>query len=211
MNNELEIYCTAHSNDELPLLQDLTRQTFLNVLNPRMLSGHMQGLFLQMLVSMIHPKRVLEIGTFTGYSALCIAQNLDSDALLHTIEINDEVAHFAKDFFAKSDFASKIVSHVGDAADIIDRLDEMFQLVFIDANKRDYINYYNKVFDKVESGGFILADNVLWDGHVLDVDKCKNDAQTKGISEFNKMIKNDSRVEKLMLPLRDGLFIIRKK
>src|ERR1035437_4007705 len=192
MNSELEKYCTNHSENELSLLQDLTRQTYLNVLNPRMLSGHIQGLFLQMLVAMIRPKRALELGTYTGYSALCIAKNLDSDALLHTIEINDEVALFAKKFFSESDFASKIISHVGDSIKIIEQLDEQFQLVFIDANKRDYVSYYNAVFDKVSSGGFIIADNVLWDGHVLDNDKCINDAQTKGISEFNEMIKNRS-------------------
>jgi caffeoyl-CoA O-methyltransferase len=210
MNKELEKYCDQHSSKELSLLQELTRQTFVNVLNPRMLSGHSQGLFLQMIVAMIHPKRVLEIGTYTGYSALCLAKNLEENSLLHTIEINDEVAAFAHNFFGKSEFSTKIQSHVGDAVEIIAQLDEMFQLVFMDGNKRDYVKYYNCIFDKVASGGFIIADNVLWDGHVLDEEKKINDAQTKGISEFNEMIRNDERVEKLMLPLRDGLLVIRK-
>jgi len=210
MNKELEKYCDQHSSKELSLLQELTRQTFVNILNPRMLSGHSQGLFLQLIVAMIRPKRVLEIGTYTGYSALCLAKNLDENSLLHTIEINDEVAAFAQKFFKKSEFCSKILSHVGDAVEIIAQFNEMFQLVFMDGNKRDYVKYYNCIFDKVESGGFIIADNVLWDGHVLDENKLLNDAQTKGISEFNEMIRNDERVEKLMLPLRDGLLVIRK-
>jgi len=210
MNKELEQYCDQHSSKELSVLQDLTRNTFLNVLNPRMLSGHSQGLFLQMIVAMIQPKRVLEIGTYTGYSGLCIAKNLTDGSMLHTIEINDEVAAFAQNYFRNSEYSKKIQSHVGDAVEIISQLDYTFHLVFMDGNKRDYVKYYNCVFDKVESGGFILADNVLWDGHVLDKDKIANDAQTKGISEFNEMIRNDERVEKLMLPLRDGLLLIRK-
>jgi len=211
MDKELEIYCNQHSSVELIELKELTRKTFLNVLNPRMLSGHCQGLLLQMIVAMIRPKRVLEIGTYTGYSALCIAKNLPKDSLLYTIEINDEVATFAQKFFNTSEYGGKIISYIGDANQIIDGINEIFQIVFIDGNKRDYVKYYETIFEKVESGGFILADNVLWDGHVLDNEKVKHDAQTKGISDFNELIKNDERVEKLMLPLRDGLLLIRKK
>ena len=211
MDKELEIYCNQHSSVELIELKELTRKTFLNVLNPRMLSGHSQGLLLQMIVAMIRPKRVLEIGTYTGYSALCIAKNLSEGSLLYTIEINDEVATFAQKFFNTSEYGGKIISYISDAIQIIEGIDEIFQIVFIDGNKRDYVKYYETIFEKVESGGFILADNVLWDGHVLDNDKVKHDAQTKGISEFNELIKNDERVEKLMLPLRDGLLLIRKK
>ena len=211
MESEIEKYCIDHSSNELNILRELSRQTYNNVLNPRMLSGHIQGLFLQMIVQMIKPCRVLEIGTYTGYSGICIASQLDTGSLLHTIEINDEVALFAKSFFEKSGFSSKIIPHVGDAVDVIGDISETFQLVFIDGNKRDYVKYYDAVFDKVASGGFIVADNVLWDGHVLNTEKLQNDAQTKGIADFNDLIKNDERVEKLMVPLRDGLLMIRKK
>jgi len=210
METEIEKYCIEHSSEESSLLKELTRQTHLNVLNPRMLSGHFQGLFLEMIVAMLKPKRILEIGTYTGYSGLCLAKHLGNDCILHTIEINDEVAFFAKSFFDKSEYGHKIISHVGDAVSVISTIDEMFDLVFMDGNKRDYVKYYDTIFDKVPSGGFIIADNVLWDGHVLDSDKVQKDAQTKGIFEFNELIKNDSRVEKLMIPLRDGLLMIRK-
>ena len=208
---ELEEYSTSHSSNEWDLLSELSRETYLKVLNPRMLSGHNQGLLLTMLVHMISPRRVLEIGTYTGYSALCIARALRDDALLHTIEIDDEIACFAQSFFNKSGFSNKINSHIGDAATIIPGLNETFQLVFIDGNKRDYVTYYNTVFESVASGGFVIADNVLWDGHVLDKNIKRNDLQTRGIVEFNAMVKEDCRVEKVMLPLRDGLTIIRKK
>ncbi len=207
---ELDIYCVDHSSYEDELLSELTRQTYLKVLNPRMLSGCSQGLLLKMIVSMLKPNRVLEIGTFTGYSALCMAAGLSADGLIHTIEINDEVAAFAQSFFYRSDYAKKIISHVGDAIPIISAMTDDFQLVFIDGNKRDYLKYYETVFNKVAKGGFIIADNVLWDGHVLDEEKVQNDAQTKGIVLFNDFVKNDPRVEKVMLPLRDGLLLIRK-
>jgi len=211
MLKDIEQYCANHSSEESDILKDLTRKTFVNILNPRMLSGHLQGLFLKMIVQMIDPLQVLEIGTYTGYSALCMAEGLSEHGTIHTIEIDDEIAFFAKEQAKKSPHFNKITFLIGDALLIIPQLSETFELVFIDGNKRDYVKYYDSVFDKVASGGFIIADNVLWDGHVLDKEKSLKDPQTRGVVTFNEMIKNDSRVEKVFLPLRDGLFMIRKK
>lgn len=207
---DINAYCSLHSSPEWDVLQELARQTHLRVLNPRMLSGHTQGLLLQMLVSMICPTMVLEIGTYTGYSALCIARNLGPGALLHTVEIDDEIALFARTFIEASNLSDKIIQHVGDAAKIIPTLDVEFQLAFIDGDKRNYIQHFEIVMERMLPGGFIVADNVLWDGHVLDETIKPKDQQTKGIIDFNKHVKHDQRVEKVMLPLRDGLTIMRK-
>ena len=210
MTGEFEDYCIKHSDKELPVLQQLTRETYNNILNPRMISGHLQGLFLKFITSLAKPENILEIGTFTGYSAISMAEGLLHGCTIHSIEINDEVAAFTKSFLSKNGYLDRINIHIGDACEIIQTLDIKFDMVFIDGNKRDYVKYYNTVFDKVKKGGLIIADNVLWDGHVLDEERCKTDAQTKGIAEFNDLIVQDNRVEKLMLPLRDGLLLIRK-
>jgi predicted O-methyltransferase YrrM len=160
---------------------------------------------------MLKPSRVIEVGTYTGYSALSIARGLQAGALLHTIEIDDEIALFARGFFEKSGLHDAIVLHVGDACEIIPRIDETFQLAFIDGDKRKYIQYYELVLEKLSAGGCIIADNVLWDGHVLDTNVKANDHQTRGIMMFNDHVKNDTRVEKVMLPMRDGLTLIMKK
>jgi len=209
--NLLNKYIESVTDDEPDFLKELVRQTHLKLMQPRMLSGHIQGRFLAMLVSLLQPKRILELGTFSGYSAYCLAENLPANGLLHTIEINEEVAEFTKQLYADTEISQKIVFHVGESMTIIPQLNEMFDLVFIDANKRDYLQYYHCVFPYLNSGALLIADNVLWDGHVVNEDKKTNDPQTKGIIEFNEYIKNDERVENVLLPLRDGLMMVRKK
>lgn len=206
---ELDDYILAHIDPEPAELARLDRETHLFHLRPRMCSGHLQGRLLKMFVRMIAPHRILELGTFTGYSALCLAEGMPDDGELHTIEIDDELEDFIRSHFATSPQGSKITLHIGDARDIIPKLDTTFDLVFIDANKREYSAYYDLVFDHVADGGFIIADNTLWDGKVVDWGK-KLDAQTEGILRFNDKIAADCRVEKVILPLRDGLTIIYK-
>lgn len=210
MQERLEEYITNHIDSEPDELRALNRETHLFHLRPRMCSGHLQGRLLKMFVRMINPANILELGTFTGYSALCLAEGLSGDGSLHTIEIDDELEEFIRDHFKKFSVSTKINLHIGDARDILKSLDETFDLVFIDANKREYLEYYNLVFDSVADGGFIIADNTLWDGKVVEPGK-KPDAQTAGIMEFNNAIANDSRVEKVIVPIRDGLTIIYKK
>jgi len=207
---ELENYILALLEDEDPLLQDLARDTFLNVLRPRMLSGHIQGSVLTMLSQMVHPKRILEIGTYTGYSAICLAKGLQEQGYLHTIEINDELENMARKYFEKAGFEHQVLQHIGDAKAIIPTLQEYFDLVFIDGDKRDYVAYFDLVIDKVPSGGIIIADNILWSGKVVEIPD-PNDEQTQGILAFNQKVKDDPRVSQTILPLRDGLMIIRKK
>lgn len=209
VNTELEKYIEAHSEPEPPVLEELSRVTHLKTLRPRMLSGNMQGQFLKMMCRLVNAKRVLEIGTFTGYAAISMAMGLEAGGMVHTIDINDEIEDFAREFMAKSGLEEKIVFHVGDACEIIPQLDEFFDLVFIDADKRQYIDYYNLIFEKVRPGGLILADDVLWDGKV--VDEASRDAQTKGILAFNEYVQADNRVENVLLPFRHGLMLIRKK
>jgi len=175
-----------------------------------MVSGHLQGRTLVMLCRMIRPKRVLELGTFTGYSAICFAEGTEAEAEIHTIERNDELEDLARSWFERSDYHDKITLHIGDALEIIPKMEGLFDLVFIDADKRQYIEYYETVLPKVPSGGIILADNTLWNGKVLG-EIAQNDAQSLAIYKFNDYIANDSRVEKVILPLRDGLTIIYKK
>lgn len=208
----MEEYILAHSTPEEPLLAELRRQTHLRAIHPRMLSGPLQGKLLELLVRMIRPERVLEIGTFTGYSALCIAAGLGPDAMLDTIEIDDELEAFARSFFERSPHGAKIRLHIGAALEIVPRLGEVYQMAFIDGDKREYPDYLAMLLDGgvIASGGYILADNVLWDGKVV-APPAKGDAQSAAIREFNRMVVEDPRLENLILPLRDGINLIRVK
>jgi len=209
MNKELEQYIEDYSTPEDPILEELYRQTHIRFLNPNMVSGHIQGKFLEFISLMVRPRNILEIGTFTGYSAICLSRGLQPDGKLVTIEINDELTTFAHSFFKKAGVDSKITQLTGKAQEIIPSLKLMFDLVFIDADKREYIDYYNLIIGKVNPGGFIVVDNVLWSGQVLD--KNTTDQQARGIIDFNTMIRNETIVEKVIIPLRDGLMLIRKK
>ncbi|HEX2935315.1 MAG TPA: O-methyltransferase [Bacteroidales bacterium] len=209
LDRDLEAYILDHIDEEEDLLYRLSRYTNLTAVHPRMLSGHLQGKILRMLTLMIKPRTILELGTFTGYSALCLASGLPENGIIHTIEANDEIVEVAYKFINQSEHASKINIHVGDARKIIPTFNFSFDLVFIDAEKSEYLDYYHLVFDKVSPGGFIFADNVLWSGKILD--KNENDNFTRGIKEFNDFVKSDNRVEKVILPIRDGLTVIRKK
>jgi caffeoyl-CoA O-methyltransferase len=207
---DLEDYLIQHTDSEPDYLAKINRKTHLLLINPRMLSGHLQGRTLSMLSKMIRPERILEIGTFTGYSALCLAEGLTDNGVLHTIECDDELEDFVLENFQKSPYAAKIQLHIGDALKLVPGFSESFDLVFIDADKRDYQQYLEAVLPKVKPGGFILADNTLWDGKVLRPVE-HNDEQTHSIIKFNKSLATDNRVEKVILPLRDGLTLIRKK
>lgn len=191
------------------MLVELARATHLQVLRPRMLSGNLQGQLLRMLCRMIDARSVLEIGTYTGYAAISMAMGMGEDGVLHTIDVNDELEDFTQEFIRKSGLEKRIVFHVGDALKIIPELKGMFDLVFIDADKREYPEYYRLVFDKVRVGGIIVADDVLWDGKVVTEGE-KTDAQTRGILDFNDMVQADERVENLLLPVRHGLMLMRK-
>ena len=206
----LQAYIEEHIDDEPEILKELNRQAHLTLLHPRMLSGHVQGRILKMFMQMIQPKHVLEIGTYTGYSALCLAEGLSAEAKLDTIEINDELEDKILKFFHASEHGNKIQLHIGDALSIIPTFPYTFDAVFIDGNKRHYCAYYEAGMQKLNVGGYIFADNTLWDGHVIDEIVDKNDLQTKGILEFNDMVKQDSRVETVILPIRDGITILRK-
>jgi len=205
----LDKYIHNHISPEDDYLRELDRETHQKVLHPRMLSGHLQGQILSMISCMITPKCILEIGTFTGYSALCLAKGLAKGGHLHTIEIDDEMETLSKKYFLKSGMSDRIVQHIGDAREIIPSLSHLFDLVFIDADKRDYCDYYDLVFGRLPVGGFILADNVLWDGKVVDP-KSSTEDQTRGILEFNDLVQNDSRVKNVILPVRDGIMLIQK-
>ena len=209
MNRLLEKYILDISTPEDPVLEDLYRQTHIRFINPNMVSGHLQGKFLEMLSGMIAPENILEIGTFTGYSAICLAKGLKERGQLITIEINDELSEFAHSYFVKAGVENKITQMTGSALDIIPTLDLMFDMVFIDADKREYIEYYRQIINKVKPGGFILADNALWGGQVLE--KGTTDPQTKGIIKFNDMIQAQTDIDKLIIPIRDGIMLIRKK
>lgn len=209
IDRAIEAYAESHSQPENELLTKINRETHLKVLMPRMLSGHLQGRALSMISKMIRPENILEIG-HTGYSALCLAEGLISQGKLITIDINEELENRVRGYFAESDFRDKIDYRIGDAVKIIPELKEQFDLVFIDADKINYINYYHLVFDKVKPGGFILADNVLWSGKILN-DPEKLDKDTKVIYDYNNLIRQDERVEALLLPIRDGIMVARKK
>jgi predicted O-methyltransferase YrrM len=203
-------YCVRHSDAEDALLHELGRQTHLRTTQPRMLSGHLQGSFLSLISHLVKPKCILEIGTFTGYSALCLAKGLHTGGKLITIDTNPETSAMAQEYFNRSAYKDQIKFILGNAADIIRGLLENFDLVFIDADKKNYALYYDLVLDKLNAGGIILADNVLWSGKILDLEK-NRDADTLAMDNFNKKIADDTRIEKVMLPLRDGVTVIRKK
>ena len=204
----IEKYAENFTSPESETLGELNRETHLKVLMPQMLSGHLQGAALRMFSQMLRPKRILEIGTFTGYSSICLAEGLAEDGVLHTIDINEELEGIVRKYFAKAGLEKKIQLHIGSALEIIPTLIEVFDLVFIDADKVNYPNYYNLVFDKVRSGGFIIADNVLWSGKVVEPNP---DKDTRALMSYCELVKSDSRVEQLLLPIRDGLMIARKK
>ena len=207
----LDNYVVAHSQDEPELLQQLHRETYQKVLLPRMLSGHYQGRLLSMISKLVKPKNILEIGTYTGYSALCLAEGIQVSGELHTIDINEELFDFQRKYFDKSPYGKQIQQYLGDALDIIPQLDKTFDLVFIDADKKNYTNYFHAIIDKMNPGGIILSDNVLWSGKVLETTFKKEDTSTPALIEYNKLLKEDARVETLILPIRDGITICRKK
>jgi len=208
--NELDKYILKHIDKEDEVLYELDRETNLKVLGGRMISGHLQGQVLTMLSKMIQPKTILELGTFTGYSAICLAKGLPENGKLITIEIDDELETLSSKYFKKAGLQNKIDQRIGSAMEIIPELDGNFDLVFIDADKREYSKYFELILDKVPGGGYIIADNTLWSGKVLGK-PAPDDNFTKGIIDFNTLIKNDNRIEKVILPLRDGMTLIRKK
>ncbi|WP_298239330.1 O-methyltransferase [uncultured Algibacter sp.] len=207
---ELDDYVVKHSEDEPELLQQLYRETYQKILQPRMLSGHYQGRLLSMISKLTNPKTILEIGTYTGYSALCLAEGIQTNGELHTIDINEELVDFQRKYFDKSGFGKQIHQHLGNALNIIPTLDTTFDLVFIDADKDNYSNYFNVIIDKLNSGGIILSDNVLWSGKVLESSFKKEDTSTPALIKYNTLLKEDKRVETVVLPIRDGLTISRK-
>ncbi len=206
----LEEYILRHIDEEDDYLKALYRDTHVKLLRPRMASGHLQGRMLKMFVRMIRPKQILEIGTYSGYSALCMAEGLDEGSVLHTFEINDEQEDFTRPWLEQSLYADKIKFYIGDALERVPQLGITFDLVFVDGDKRKYMEYYEMSLAHLSPGGYIIADNTLWDGHVTETPN-PNDAQTIGIQAFNEFVAKDNRVEKVILPLRDGLTIIRKK
>lgn len=208
ISQELEDYIEQHSEKEPQLLAALNKETYQKILLPRMLSGHFQGRVLSMLAKLIRPVNILEIGTYTGYSALCLCEGMQENGTLHTIDIKEELVDFQRKHFDKSPWGTQIVQHLGEAVDIIPALDVKFDLVFIDADKENYINYFNIILPKMNKGGIILSDNVLWSGKVLEP-LHPNDISTKILIEYNALLKNDPRVETVLLPIRDGLTVSR--
>lgn len=207
---ELDDYVVAHSENEPELLQQLTRETYQKILQPRMLSGHYQGRVLSIISKLVNPKNILEIGTYTGYSALCLAEGMQANGELHTVDVNEELVDFQRKYFDKFENGDKIIQHLGNALDVIPKLDKTFDLVFIDADKENYANYFEVVIDKLNPGGIILSDNVLWSGKILNTTFKKEDTATPALLNYNKLLKEDTRVETVMLPIRDGLTISRK-
>lgn len=207
MDRQIEKYIIDHSTPEDPVLEELYRQTHIKFVNPNMSTGYLQGRFLELISGMIKPSNILEIGTFTGYSAICLAKGLVEGGKLTTIEINDELRDFAHDYFCKAGLESRIIQLTGRAQDIIPELNQVFDLIFIDGDKREYSEYYNICLRKTKPGSFIIADNVLWGDKVLE--KNTKDPQSKGIIEFNEMIRSQKNIEKIILPVRDGLMIIK--
>jgi len=209
IDNNILNYSISKSEKESKLLNDLYRETYLKVLNPRMISGHYQGRILSLISKIISPKKILEIGTYTGYSAICLCEGMDKDGILHTIDNNKELVEIQNKYFKKANLKDKIVQHSGDAKNIIPSIDEEFDIVFIDADKESYPEYYDLIINKVRSGGIIIADNILWSGKILEKVE-KDDQATKSIIEFNNKIIEDDRVKNIILPIRDGLNIVRK-
>lgn len=210
LSEELENYAAQHTEDEPLLLQELNKRTHLNVLQPRMISGHFQGRFLSLLSKMVQPRTILEIGTYTGYATLCLAEGVHPEGVLHTIDIKEELTDLQREFFDRSGYGSQIVQHLGKAADIIPALDTTFDLVFIDADKQNYAHYFDLVIEKMNRGGIILSDNVLWSGKVVEEVK-HNDKHTQALMAYNQKIKDDPRVETVLLPIRDGITLSRVK
>lgn len=210
ISEKLDNYVVKNSEDEPILLKALTIETYQKVLQPRMLSGHYQGRVLSVLSKLIRPKVVLEIGTFTGYSALCLAEGLSPQGVLHTIDINEELVDFQRSYFDKSDYGSQIFQHLGPAVDIIPTLDTKFDLVFMDADKPNYINYFHQIIDKLNPRGVIISDNVLWSGKVIET-LDPNDTSTQIVLDYNKLLKEDQRLETVLLPIRDGLSVSIRK
>jgi predicted O-methyltransferase YrrM len=209
IDEQISRYSEEHSAKQDAVLAELERETWLKVMRPRMLSGPVQGKLLEFIVKMLKPKEVLEIGTYTGYSAIWMARALKADATLHTIDINPELEDMARKYFAKAGVEHQINFYIGNAMEVIPKIDAVFDLVFIDADKTNYKNYLKLVLPKVRSGGIIIADNVLWNGKVLK--EAKNDPETKAIQEFNEYVQASKEVDNLLLPLRDGLMIMEKK
>ena len=207
---KLDDYVVQHTENEPELLRELSRETFQKMLQPRMLSGHFQGRILSFLSKLIRPKKILELGTFTGYSALCLAEGLDKDGELHTIDKNEELVSFQKRYFNRSIHGSKIHQHTGCALEIIKKLNYEFDLIFIDADKSNYVNYFNLLADKIKRGGVLISDNVLWSGKVIEPLE-NSDLSTKVLLEYNKLLKEDPRFETILLPIRDGLTLSIKR
>ena len=210
LEDDIIKYAETHSQSEPQLLKELYRETHQKMLQPRMISGHFQGRFLSFLSQLTQPDIILEIGTYTGYATLCMAEGLKKNGAIHTIEVNEELFNFHKKYFDKSDFKSQIISHIGDAKEIIPLLDFKFDMVFIDANKANYCSYFDLVLPKLNSGGIIIADNVLWSGKVLNEDPPKKDTETLVLKKFNEKVKAAKTLQSLLLPIRDGIMICRK-
>lgn len=207
---ELSDYCEAHTSSETDILSKLNRETHLKVVSPRMLSGHLQGRFLSFISKLQQPKLIVEIGTYTGYSALSLAEGLSNDGKLISIDVNEETSAFAKTFIGQTEFANKIELVVADAKEHIKTIDQEIDLVFIDADKKNYLAYYHLVIDKLSKGGLIIGDNVLWSGKIT-MPESEMDRETLALHQFNQFVQNDERVENILLPIRDGLMVIRKK
>ena len=210
IDSKIEDYAGEHTTPESELLYKVNRETHLKVLNPRMLSGHLQGQMLRMISLMIQPKYVLEVGTYTGYSALCMLEGLRPDGEIHTIDIDEELAVRSQSYFDQAPKGSQIKAHLGDAVELIQELKKPWDLVFLDADKANYCHYYDHVIEDLQPGGYLLADNVLWSGKVVEEVK-PDDLDTQGLINFNKKIQEDQRVDNLLLPIRDGLMLVRKK
>lgn len=210
ISEALDHYVVSHSQDEPKLLQELYKETWQKMVNPRMTSGHYQGRVLALIAKLIQPKNILEIGTYTGYATLCLAEGLKENGILHTLDKNEELFSFQKKYFNQSKYKNQIKQHLGNALEIIPTLTEKFDLVFIDADKKNYSNYYDLIIDKMNKGGVILSDNVLWSGKVI-APLDEKDEDTKAILSYNKKLKEDSQIESVILPIRDGLTISRVK
>ncbi len=207
IDEEIENYTIAHTNKEPKLLAELNRETWATVMNPRMLSGHLQGRILSMFSKLIKPKRIIEVGTYTGYSSLCLAEGLTKNGRLHTIDINEEYSSISKKYFNLSKHKQKIHQHIGNAINIIPKIEDNFQLAFIDADKENYCSYFDLIAEKIDLYGYIIADNVLWSGKVTELEK---DKETKALDAYNKKVSSNKKFETLLLPVRDGLMISRK-
>jgi caffeoyl-CoA O-methyltransferase len=210
INKDLSDYCENNTSAESEILAQLNRETHLKVVSPRMLSGHLQGRFLSFISKLKQPKLIVEIGTYTGYSALCLAEGLPENGKLITIDVNEETSAFAKSFIEKTEFSNKIELVLADAKDFIPTISEPIDLVFIDADKKNYLNYYQLVFNKLSVGGLIIADNVLWSGKIT-MPESAMDKETLALHQFNQFVQQDNRVENILLPIRDGLMVVRKR